>query len=1835
MPQPPNSGDRLDRPASGRQLRLPVNPHLAETCDQADDKAAELVRILDQHLAELKAGHAPSRTELIARHPELASHLEACLAGLEFIHGAETAPGRSQRLGDFRIIREVGRGGMGAVFEAEQVSLGRRVALKILRFGGVSDPEAIERFKREAETIAKLHHTNIVPIFNVGSERGVNYYAMQFIDGQSLAEVLAERKQPLPPEQVAEWGLQASDALTHAHQRGVIHRDVKPSNLLLDKENRLWLTDFGLARRMDDVTLSMTGALLGTPRYMSPEQAAASTKRVDHRSDLFSLGATLYELLTGQPAFPGETPHDVINRILTCEPMPIRQVAKQVPRDLETICMKCLAKEPHQRYGAARDLADDLRAFLDGRPIRARRASLVELATRWLKAQQRSVKLAATAAALTLLLTIASIASWYGYDSWRRASIQLAAARPPLVAEIMDARGKVMRVETAPMQNPASLPAGDYQLRVSGSGTLSQSFDLALVRGQASAYTLDLHDQMLLPPQEIDGSYDVTDFGSEQALVLWNEKGIGLRKRSPSHLGWTREFAQQQLPDPASAQGFRWPWREAGTMYSGCGPYDTRPWVSPHCVDIDGLGTPDLIIAGRHQAWLMAVGGEEAKILWFAPRGHDLAVRAPMSGNYEGSGIKSAVLGTPIWGHDCNADGTPDVIATMVDIGPKPTLDQNRYVCRCWVEAICGKTGKSLWSYDIPAKFFELPVGAEVPYELRCFAGTGGGYTSGGRGGMSFGRHITRNTPHVERTGPHAYRPAAVDMVSIGGRAEIAVVAGQSLVTLDPQTGAVAREPTDVGIRPGRQCRWGDVDGDGTSDLVIISESGAAAFPAAPKTQLVVWSPARQKKLWSKTLDAEWPIQPGMAVESPQWPLVTDLDRNGRCEIIVPDGRYGQGAAGGRIAGWDTPWGILAVYAGDTGQSLWTKRFVTMDQQVNHFLAGPDLDGDGWQEVYAVTLAGTDYRVHVDALSGKTGQTFWTANHAPPPSSNSSRQFHLSPPIWWRSGEDGWPQIITQAKDVEIGQPESLTCAFSAGTGKLLHVAHGIGDVTPADLDKDGAEELLVFSAKSWSSHDKGGTLHAVRGVAAETWRRVGQAGEPAGDLDGDGVVDLVVATGDGTLSATSGCTGALLWREQVGSPGELRFRSARAARSASSSRSGDLNGDGADDLLIWNRVGMHVGKAPLFHAVSGKTGKRLWTADEITIQILNKVLAAEAHDLDGDGRLVVLWLAALDYGYPQRESLSSHDAQLWLFVTSGQSGKLKWAQPLSPAYGTTPGQTMQALIHDVSLSPTVADANGDGVGDIFVPALPVDDRTYETRVFSGTDGKLLWSRPCPRDFNRQLSADDWIPPAVCDLDGDGKQEAVFVELRMQDDAGNLIQPTASIVAVDARSGNQRWKWTSPTPLDYWQPTDGLTKGEVMRPRVLRSGKSCKVAALLPGNTGQVIVVDAAGNAKTRKADYQTSTSGLWVCDADGDGDDELVVASLLSVHLVDVDQPERDVWSQSLETRGHRILDVMPREKGQSPLVAVAISATDNSVLGFDAKTGERLWICGGPIWRDVVQTSYKVPQHVTLLDAGSQQPPHVYYACDDVARLRQAALVPTAASAGVEDSSRTAGRAPAHLAGPIGDDRWLRDLPWVPRYVELPRATAFIGWSLFYGLLLVVTPGFYIFRLAWLRRFSLRMLLLLPVVAALFLTAALMRAPMWDSDFSGFLPRLMIGAFFAPPVVGLGLLAWWGAKGQWRRVAWWLGVSVIISFLSAAILLWQASRFSPLMPEESYDWSGWYLIWFLGAFFTSQIMVSVLPIKCLALLAWKRWRGERRVALPQPETILAAPGSQTSGKT
>jgi serine/threonine protein kinase/Tfp pilus assembly protein PilF len=417
-----------------------------------------VIRALEEYLGALADDRRPARSEFLARHADVAGVLARALDGLDFIDravpelhrsGAELCAGGAEEvhgetLGDFRIVREVGRGGMGIVYEAVQLSLGRRVALKVLPFAATMDPRQLARFKNEAQAAAGLHHTGIVPVYFVGVERGVHFYAMQFIDGRTLASVIHELRQaarhdararpvadltgpytPPPgagadqtPAQVAlstersvrdpaycrgvaQMGIQAAEALEHAHQLGVFHRDVKPANLMVDGRGHVWITDFGLAHCQSQASLTMTGDLVGTLRYMSPGQALAGRVPLDHRSDVYSLGATLYEMLTLEPAFAGTDRQELLRQVAFEEPRPPRRINRAVPAELETIVLKAMEKNPGERYATAQELADDLRRFLEDRPIRARRPSLLLRSRKW--ARRHRPLVGATAVVLLAL----------------------------------------------------------------------------------------------------------------------------------------------------------------------------------------------------------------------------------------------------------------------------------------------------------------------------------------------------------------------------------------------------------------------------------------------------------------------------------------------------------------------------------------------------------------------------------------------------------------------------------------------------------------------------------------------------------------------------------------------------------------------------------------------------------------------------------------------------------------------------------------------------------------------------------------------------------------------------------------------------------------------------------------------------------------------------------------------------------------------------------------------------------------------------------------------------------------------------------------------------------------------------------------------------------------------------------------------------------------------------------------------------------------------------------------------------------------------------------------
>jgi serine/threonine protein kinase/WD40 repeat protein len=546
-----------------------------------------LEEMAEEFLERYRRGERPALTEYTRKHPELSDKIRELFPALVLLEevgpqeagppgacsGRMTADGKAlERLGDYRILAEVARGGMGVVYEAEQEALGRHVALKVLPYQSPMDPIRLQRFRRESRSAARLHHTNIVPVFDVGEYEGTHYYAMQFIRGQALDEVLTELKhmrggkhdasvtgpadgpaltpirqltvilarnlltgqfsreslaeeeageaqpQPASPDaevirsealpgrianpsypsenpvgricnpssasvgvsssilkirsdlsssgdshyfrSVAQLGLQVADALAYAHGQKVLHRDIKPANLLLDFQGTVWVTDFGLAKEEGE-DLTRTGDLVGTLRYMAPERFNGES---DPRSDIYSLGLTLYELLTSRPAFEESDRSRLINRIVHEDPVRPRKRDPQIPRDLETIVLKAIAKDPKERYQAAEEMAEDLRRFLADRPIQARRSAAWEHAWRWCR---RNRLLATLSAAVLVLVVALGVGFLVAELLWTERDLALASQK-----RAEDAEGRARAAERENKVREHLAQAGSYRR----SGRVGQRF---------------------------------------------------------------------------------------------------------------------------------------------------------------------------------------------------------------------------------------------------------------------------------------------------------------------------------------------------------------------------------------------------------------------------------------------------------------------------------------------------------------------------------------------------------------------------------------------------------------------------------------------------------------------------------------------------------------------------------------------------------------------------------------------------------------------------------------------------------------------------------------------------------------------------------------------------------------------------------------------------------------------------------------------------------------------------------------------------------------------------------------------------------------------------------------------------------------------------------------------------------------------------------------------------------------------------------------------------------------------------------------------------------------
>ena len=517
---------------------------MSEAMNLSSDHSARLEALIGEILGAMQSGRPVERDIWLAAHPDLAEGLRAFLADYDQFQnlaaplrdvadGAATvahetagywiasgpspvmsyesgdaaaspAVGTSvQYFGDYERLRTLGEGGMGIVFEARQRSLDRIVALKMIRAGRFAGEDDLRRFRNEADAVAKLDHPHIVPVYEVGEHEGHNYFSMKRIDGTSLAANLSGYRDR--PREAARVVAKVARAVHHAHQRGVLHRDLKPSNVLLDAQGEPHLTDFGLAKRLQDngaAEATHTGAILGTPAYMAPEQAGGGRSEVTTATDVYGLGALLYALLTGQAPFRGESLAETLLQVREGAPDPIRKSNPKLPRDLETICMRCLEREPRRRYASADAVAGELERWLKGEPITARPVGALERGWMWCRRNPLVAGLTAAVAAVLILSTVIST------------KLALRAS-----ARARDERAHRVRAENA--QDAANKARDETEL--TSARALIEPLD---ARGDA---------EDLLAPLEVEALWELTGNGSEALRRRYLEEAIrGKMTRAPS-----------------------------------------------------------------------------------------------------------------------------------------------------------------------------------------------------------------------------------------------------------------------------------------------------------------------------------------------------------------------------------------------------------------------------------------------------------------------------------------------------------------------------------------------------------------------------------------------------------------------------------------------------------------------------------------------------------------------------------------------------------------------------------------------------------------------------------------------------------------------------------------------------------------------------------------------------------------------------------------------------------------------------------------------------------------------------------------------------------------------------------------------------------------------------------------------------------------------------------------------------------------------------------------------------------------------------------------------------
>jgi serine/threonine protein kinase/outer membrane protein assembly factor BamB len=1659
----------------------------------------------------------------------------------------------NQQFGEYQLIEEIARGGMGIVYKAQQIKLKRTVALKMILAGQLASEQDIQRFHAEAESAAGLEHPGIVPIYEVGQLGNQHFFSMAYVEGKSLAKVLQQG--PLTADRAANYVNQIANAISYAHEKNIIHRDLKPANVLLDENGRVKVTDFGLAKQTHlETSLTATGQIMGTPAYMPPEQASGMSSMVDETSDVYSIGAILYCLLTARPPFQAATPLATLTQVIEQEPVLPRALVPEIPRDLETICLKCLEKERYRRYQSAEELGDDIKRFQNNQPILARPTSKFERATRWI--QNRSQPLWAatlTGVAVTIFLVIGLIGRFaYQQSLLGYVNLQTSEDEGYLVATIFDEHQQQVDRQTLPTQVPIELPAGSYRVRLSGARTMSKDMQLEVRRGSPSNPTsrlLSLKGSQLWPAIQHEGNIEFLELERGADAILVDDQSITRLDGTTGETIW-RTNVDTLSETLGSVENFRW-WTGFRNFSNGRRQLRRCPKLLQPAVDLDHDGIRDLVFSGSEQAWLMAFSGKSGKALWFRV----LAEEPPKKWRSGSSTLRSAVVHQPVALADVDQDGVEELLTTVFDCGGDKQTPPRR-----WLELTSGKTGEQIWTADLNGAWFDE---SKVPLDLRWLH-SGSGISAKSKSASRVNRQYSVKRVQSFQSGSSYYSTSPVLRGGKRNPDEIQLLAGDRLVRVQVETGKI--EAISLGFAPIKSPEVADLDNDGNDELLFLVNGNVKTHP----TELIVWSTLTDKVAWSKKLRSTWGAVRKQGMEIASWPYVVDLNGDGQAEIIVPDSTtFGDSSA-------PKPYGGLSAFDA-AGKLIWERELISMREQLDRFVAGPDVNDDGWRDMFVITDEAMKTRfdrnnnaIIVDAISGRDGQKLWWNRQVLESDEGSSIEGEETL-RWWNNGNDGWPTLLA-GFNFDI-------FAFSPRTGAVTGIGHHIDSTLVADGDGDGLDDLFFL---------RKGNIVSYRGRPQINWMRSPIELSRSADVDSDGINDFAVGE-----KLISGGSGKKRWSfprggmPLLGDAPNLPMNQMPTVQMHLLEH--DINNDGFKEVLAGGESflssGM-VGQSYLVGLLSGDDGTVLWKAlpSASNKMTFSSTLTHVQSEMDSAGKVEITGIV--------RESQMNEIGHTWLVRLKGNTGETKWKVPL---FADAVLNSHFKLVHK--------DFNNDGIQDILAPSAAKTDSAgvvktgrLQLRAYDGRDGSLIWEVPVVQLADHQI--DSFPTLTVVDTDSDGVVVAFYDHRFTRRRQLNRYGTNASLRVIHGATGQNighPLEWTEP------MPNPNINGKQLPWPVVIKNRNkgehffACSVWTSNPavatdwngrelerGPLEEVLVMDAQGKIVTRFAlplirgnKFHLGRQRLWSHDTNQDGIDELIFLDHAGLTAINPFSKER-VWywepPQSLDLRLHA--------KRERPMEsAIGVVSSDREVFGIDLSNGTTDWIASD-------KTSHKEQfprEDIYLLDCEDGAPRVLF--------LNDKETVCVTSRSNISKSNGEMLPVPLERMAQ-NDPRNRRYLPWVqgiPFWHATEPATEALKQIFELLIVLPLLSVFVIFPWFWFkqiirrRQFTIRSLLLLIALAALEMLFFSDKGPIPDA-LTFRLTALGVGLVaLLPPVVFIYSVVRMLLLGQWRELKWWSAVMLFLTLGFVVVAVGIAMM--DFAPEEVYWYDhSWTLILWLG---------------------------------------------------